>query len=113
MANLIINLAQLQDKIKRDPEGYKEEFNAQFIRYKTSLELYQLYPDNDNEQLIELMNFLAAISHCYPTELKPFGAELIDLLDKQGANFTSRKVRNYASAQIFSFSLVFFDMKSN
>ena len=66
MANLIINLPQLQDKIKRDPTGYKDEFNAQFLRYKTSLELAQLYPDNDNEQLIELMNFLASISHCYP-----------------------------------------------
>ena len=35
------------------------------------MELAQLYPDNDNEQLIELMNFLASISHCYPEELKP------------------------------------------
>ena len=27
MANLIINLAQLQDKIKRDPTGYKVGVN--------------------------------------------------------------------------------------
>ena len=40
-----------------------------------------------------MMNFLASISHCYPDELKPFGMELIELLDKQGANFNT-KYRN-------------------
>ena len=39
MANLTINLAQLQDKIKRDPPGYKDEFQTQFHR---SVTLYEM-----------------------------------------------------------------------
>ena len=60
MANLTINLAQLQDKIKRDSAGYKDEFETQFHRYKTGLELFQMYPDSDCDQLVELINFIAS-----------------------------------------------------
>ena len=42
MANLTTNLAQLQNKIKRDPEGFRDEFESQVHRYKTSLELLQV-----------------------------------------------------------------------
>ena len=49
MSNVTTNLAQLQDKIKRDPEGFRDEFESQVHRYKTSLELLQLYPDSDSQ----------------------------------------------------------------
>jgi len=68
MANLTINLAQLQDKIKRDPTGYQDEFDTQYHRYETSLELFNLYPDSDCDQLIELMNFISAVT--YPIVIK-------------------------------------------
>ena len=47
--NLTTNLAQLQDKIKRDADGFRDEFETQVHRYKTSLELLQLYPDSDSQ----------------------------------------------------------------
>ena len=69
-ANLTTNLAQLQNKIKRDPEGFRDEFESQVLRYKTSLELLQLYPDSDSDQLTELMIFLASTAQCFKVTSK-------------------------------------------
>merc|ERR1712050_687426 len=85
--------AQLQDKIKRDADGFRDEFQSQVHRYKTSLELMQLYPDSDSQQLTELMVFLASTAHCYKSEMENYGNELIRLLDESAHNFTS-KLRN-------------------
>lgn len=93
MANLTINLAQLQDKIKRDRAGYKDEFETQLHRYKTGLELFQKYPDSDCEQLVELINFIASVSHCYKEEMASFGTDLIDIMNTSGENYSS-KFRN-------------------
>ena len=46
--NLMLNLAQLQNKIKRDPTGFRDEYESQVHRFKTSLELQQLHPENDH-----------------------------------------------------------------
>ena len=45
MANLTINLAQLQDKIKRDPTGYQDEFDTQYHRFIYSADFIDIITD--------------------------------------------------------------------
>mgnify|MGYP003341893560 CR=1 FL=1 len=60
--NLTLNLAQLQNKIKRDPSGFRDEYESQVHRFKTSLELQQLHPENDHtvneKQIARVNNFI-------------------------------------------------------
>ncbi|CBY12951.1 unnamed protein product [Oikopleura dioica] len=88
--NLTLNLAQLQNKIKRDPTGFRDEYESQVHRFKTSLELQQLHPENDHTTLSETMIFLASTSHCYKEAMKNYGNELAQLIETSGHSFASK-----------------------
>ncbi|CAG5111921.1 Oidioi.mRNA.OKI2018_I69.chr2.g6192.t1.cds [Oikopleura dioica] len=88
--NLTLNLAQLQNKIKRDPPGFRDEYESQVHRFKTSLELQQLYPENDHTTLSETMIFLASTAHCYKEDMKNYGNELAQLIETSGHSFSSK-----------------------
>ncbi|XP_011636691.1 protein SDA1 homolog [Pogonomyrmex barbatus] len=74
------NLPQLQNLIKRDPESYKEEFLQQYQHYKSTLEVFRLEPTQFNKSLDELVIFLAQVAHCYPSDLKTYPQEIVDIL---------------------------------
>ena len=96
------NLPQLQNLIKRDPESYKEEFSQQLRHFSSTLQVFELTPTEFNENLHELIMFLAQVAKCYPDDLANYPQTLIDLL---------RKVRNLMfklgfSLNIFPFYLI-------
>ena len=76
------NLPQLQNLIKRDPESYKEEFLQQLRHFSSTLQVFELTPTEFNENLDELIMFLAQVAKCYPEELTDYPQTLIDLLRK-------------------------------
>ena len=76
------NLPQLQNLIKRDPESYKEEFLQQLRHFSSTLQVFELTPTEFNENLDELIMFLAQVAKCYPQELSDYPQTLIDLLRK-------------------------------
>ena len=84
------NLPQLQNLIKRDPESYKEEFLQQLRHFSSTLQVFELSPTEFNENLDELIMFLAQVAKCYPDNLSEYPQTLIDLL---------RKVRNPSNVQ--------------
>lgn len=57
-----LKLPQLQNLCKRDPQGYREDYDAQIRRLESELGLLALHPDHPNEDLIELMQFAAAVA---------------------------------------------------
>ncbi|XP_057656500.1 protein SDA1 homolog [Diorhabda carinulata] len=77
---LLNNLPQLQNLIKRDPPSYHEEFIYQLRHFNNILEVFKLCPEKHNKTLDELIMFLAQVSQCYPKELENFPQILIDLL---------------------------------
>ena len=85
------NLPQLQNLIKRDPESYKEEFLQQLRHFSSTLQVFELTPTEFNENLHELIMFLAQVAKCYPDELANYPQTLIDLL---------RKVRHLGSCPL-------------
>jgi len=76
------NLPQLQNLIKRDAESYKEEFQQQFRHFQSTLAVFELSPDQFNENLDELVMFLAQVAKCYQEELTTFPATLVSLLER-------------------------------
>ncbi|KAJ1984676.1 Severe Depolymerization of Actin [Dimargaris verticillata] len=82
-ALLPINLPQLQNLIKRDPLSYKEEFSQQWKHYESTLVLLRLKPEEDSKKFTELVQFLAQVCQCYPTDCAQFPDQLIELLQTQ------------------------------
>jgi len=76
------NLPQLQNLIKRDAESYKEEFAQQLRHFKSTLQVFELKPDEFNASLDELVLFLAQVAKCYQEDLADFPQTLVQLLHK-------------------------------
>ena len=85
------NLPQLQNLIKRDPESYKEEFLQQLRHFASTLQVFELTPTEFNENLDELIMFLAQVAKCYPDDLSEYPQTLIDLLRK--VRYTSNIIK--------------------
>ncbi|KAJ1848502.1 Severe Depolymerization of Actin [Coemansia sp. RSA 2708] len=81
-ANLLSNLPQLQNLIKRDPRSYEEEFNQQLHHFEASLAIFELKPDEDAKEFGELIHFLAQVARCYPEKSARFPMQLIELLQR-------------------------------
>ena len=59
---LTANLPQLQNLIKRDPNGYKEEFLQQWNHYNSIREIFQINPDEQAQHFRELVSFISQVS---------------------------------------------------
>jgi protein SDA1 len=77
---VIERLAQLQNLIKRDPEGYADEFRLQHRAFAAELAIFQLNPRSNPEAFKALVTFLAHVAPCYRTELAGFPGQLFGLL---------------------------------
>lgn len=58
-----MDLADLQNKIKRDKESYRDEFFQQLNHYGNLLEIFKMNPSSSQLHLTELITFLAHV--CY------------------------------------------------
>ncbi|KAG6878766.1 hypothetical protein C0993_008065 [Termitomyces sp. T159_Od127] len=77
---LTANLPQLQNLIKRDPLGYKEEFLQQWNHYNSIREIFKLHPDEQAQHFRELVSFISQVATCYPKETADFPAQISSLL---------------------------------
>jgi protein SDA1 len=60
-----VKLASLQDRCKRDPDGYREDYDAQVRRLQSEVDILRLSPTSYNPthtNLTELIQFAAAVS---------------------------------------------------
>jgi len=80
--SVTLKLPQLQNLIKRDPAGYREEFEQQKRHFESELEIFKLRPTADSERFTELVGFMAAVCVSYAQcrvlcMLSSFHAQLI------------------------------------
>jgi protein SDA1 len=74
-------LPQLQNLIKRDPEGYSEDFERQHRHFLSELEIFRLDPSKQKaESFGALVTFLGHTAACYPTRCRRFPGQLAGLL---------------------------------
>src|ERR1700761_1190152 len=79
-ALLASNLPQLQNLIKRDPAGYKDEFLQQWNHYNSIREIFRLKPDEQTQHFRELCAFISQVASCYPKETVDFPSHISALL---------------------------------
>lgn len=73
----------LQNKIKRDPGGYVDEFSRALLHFRSSLELFRLKPSADDRELPALLSFVSNVAPCYAKreDVRSLGAELMAVLE--------------------------------
>jgi protein SDA1 len=59
------NLALLQNKIKRDPLSYKQDFEQQLQHFLSLMEIFKMNFKEESEEIQELVMFLAQCSNLY------------------------------------------------
>ncbi|KZT62211.1 SDA1-domain-containing protein [Calocera cornea HHB12733] len=79
-ALLAANLPQIQNLIKRDPAGYRDEFLQQWNHYQSVMLIFEQRPDEHAEKFRELVNFIAQVAQCYPDETVEFPSQIASLL---------------------------------
>ena len=81
--------ANLQYKIRRDPESYENDFKNQYSQYQTYYQLVLQSPSSaPNDNLIslkDLIDFIAHVAYCYPKLTKAFPSDLITLINQHHA----------------------------
>ena len=60
--DVTLKLAQLQNLCKRDPEGYRDDYEAQVRRLESECGILKLNPQTPSPRMIELVQFVAAVS---------------------------------------------------
>ncbi|CAM9920575.1 unnamed protein product, partial [Hapterophycus canaliculatus] len=70
--------------VKRDKDGYREEFLQQQRNYLSELEIFKLKPSKDSDRFAELVTFMSHVAPCYKKETKEFGPQLKSLLEQHG-----------------------------
>lgn len=78
--DVIGKLPQLQNMVKRDPDGYKSEFLMQLRHYESEYQLFELQPSKDSAHFGALVSFLSHVAKCYPVEMDNFPTQILKLL---------------------------------
>ncbi len=60
--DVTLKLSQLQNLCKRDPVGYREDYDAQIRRLESECGILKLSPQSPSPRLMELIQFAAAVS---------------------------------------------------
>ncbi|KAL8856496.1 MAG: hypothetical protein Q9178_006895 [Gyalolechia marmorata] len=79
------DLSSLQYKIRRDPASYKEDFLGQYEQYEAQRQIFMQSPASATDTGVisfrELIDFIAHVADCYPTDVTQFPEDLIQLLN--------------------------------
>jgi protein SDA1 len=90
---MVLDIQQLQDRARRDPTSYRDEFLLQHRRFIASLEVMRLRPDAVPDEFPQLVNFLAHVAESYKTTLADLPAQLTNLVDGENCQLLDPEVR--------------------
>jgi len=94
------NLQELQNKIKRDPESYKNEFSLQYRHFESTLEIVRLKPHGASKEFGHLVSFCSHVAPCFPEETKSFPQLIMSLLEEHNQVLPGRIRLTLCSALI-------------
>ena len=58
----MVDLLGLQSDIKRDADGYADDFRLQYRHYKAVLSVFSLHPAQQHDGILELVHFIAQVN---------------------------------------------------
>eukprot|EP01052_Picozoa_sp_SAG31_P001884 SAG31_NODE_63_length_28659_cov_23.074685_19_plen_839_part_00 len=95
-----LDILQLQDKARRDPTAYRDEFLLQHRRFLASLEVIRLKPSAVPDEFIQLVHFLAHLATTYKATLAQLPQQLIQLVDGDHCSLLDPDVRKTVVASL-------------
>lgn len=95
-----LDILQLQDKARRDPTAYRDEFLLQHRRFLASLEVIRLKPSAVPDEFPQLINFLAHLATTYTQTLAKLPEQLIQLVDGDHCSLLDPEVRKTVVASL-------------
>ena len=78
-----LTLPMLQNLMKRDPLGYVDEFRRRYRHFQSVLALQREQPSADAKEMVANVNFISAVSPCFPKDAAELPAQLAGLLEEQ------------------------------
>ena len=90
---MVLDIQQLQDRARRDPTSYRDEFLLQHRRFVASLEVMRLRPAAVPDEFPQLVSFLAHLAESYKTTLSTLPAQLTELVDGENGHLLDPEVR--------------------
>ncbi|CAI5744642.1 unnamed protein product [Peronospora destructor] len=78
--DVIGKLPQLQNMVKRDPIGYRTEFQMQQRHFESEYQLFLLQPTKESAHFGALVSFLSHVAKCYPVKMAAFPDQIMGLL---------------------------------
>ncbi|CBH11236.1 hypothetical protein, conserved [Trypanosoma brucei gambiense DAL972] len=82
-------LLLLQNRTRRDPEAYRDEFLTQLDHFKALTQTVATQKET-NPQYVAVLNFVCHVGHCYPKECEDVAEIVLKLLqDFKGSTMTS------------------------
>ena len=83
------DLANLQNKIKRDPASYENDFLHQYMQYDNQRAIFLQAPASTSENATvsfrDLIEFVAHVADCYKEQTREFQSQLIEILSTHHA----------------------------
>ena len=120
--DVTMKLSQLQNLCKRDPDGYKEDYDAQVRRLQSECRILSLSSSAEaSPRLVELLQFCAAVSSSsYKDEADTISSLLMDMLSQSTLHRDLRKacvsalilMRNKGSVEPLKLLELFFPIMS-
>ncbi|KAH6976967.1 SDA1-domain-containing protein [Ilyonectria sp. MPI-CAGE-AT-0026] len=90
LEKLDADFASLQQKIRRDPRSYKEEFLKQWEQYESQREIFLVSPSTATADSIEsfhnIIDLIAHVAECYKQETQSFANDLSTILTQHHAS---------------------------
>lgn len=77
-----IDFTELQDKIKRQGDLWKEDFMKHLITFKAMFLKFREDPSKEDEKIIKYIKFMTHICDVYKSDLSFLPTELIDLVEQ-------------------------------
>ena len=77
------SLPTLQNLIKRDPDGYKDDFERRLRHFQSIIDIQRSQPGAESKELVALLGFISAVCPCFPQLTAEVPAQLASLLDDQ------------------------------
>ena len=92
-ASVTLKLSQLQNLCKRDPEGYREDYQTQLVRFTSECDVLAMNPSAENSRFVEVMQFVCAVvSKSYREDANGVAATLMGLLGDKGGEVSGPEV---------------------
>lgn len=80
-------LLLLQNRTRRDPDSYREEFKAQLEHFDALTKTIASSPQqHSNPQYIAVLNYVCHVAHCFPKDVQHVGDVLVRILQTTKAS---------------------------